>query len=54
MINNIFIVLFLIILIIIFYYLNKNISEIYYKVNKVTDQYIENFINDAENDLYND
>ena len=50
MINNIFIIFFLIILIIIFYYLNKNISKIYYNVNKVTDEYIENFINDVGND----
>jgi hypothetical protein len=54
MINNIFIIFFFIILIIIFHYLNKNISQIYYKVNKVTDQYIENFINDSRNNQYND
>ena len=47
MINNIFIIFFFIILVIIFYYLNKNISKIYYKVNKVTDEYIENFINNS-------
>jgi hypothetical protein len=50
MINNILIIFFFIILIIIFYILNKNISQIYYKVNKVTDQYIENFMNDSGND----
>jgi hypothetical protein len=50
MINNILIIFFFIILIIIFYILNKNISQIYYNVNKVTDQYIENFMNDSGND----
>jgi hypothetical protein len=50
MINNIFIIFFFIILVIIFYILNKNISKIYYNVNKVTDKYIENFINDPCND----
>lgn len=37
--------LFWIILIIIFYYCNKYILPIYYKVDEITNEYIENFIN---------
>ena len=41
----IILLIILIILIIIFYYINKYIKLVFYTLNIVTDNYIENFIN---------
>lgn len=44
--KNIFLIIVLIIILfIIFFYLNKNIFSLYFKIDRLTDQYIESFLN---------
>ena len=43
--NVIFLSLLIIILFVIFFFLNKNILQLYFKIDNLADNYIESFLN---------